>query len=92
MRERWGRWWKSWSDDFIDLIDFIDWMISDLHDQAAGEMPAMHCEILMTTGAMAAVDLTVIGAKGERRVPTVEEFCHIIKRLAKHQFTLTLPE
>jgi hypothetical protein len=67
-------------------------MINDLHDQAAGPPPAMHCEILMTTGAEASVDVTVIGAEGERRVPTVEEFYHIIKCLAKHHFTLTLPE
>lgn len=66
-------------------------MISDLTN-ASGEMPAMHCEILMTTGAEASVDITVTGAEGERRAPTVEEFSHIIKRLVKHQFTLTLPE
>jgi hypothetical protein len=52
----------------------------------------MRCEILMTTGAEAEVEITVIGAEGERRVPTVEEFYHIIKSLAKHQFTLTLPD
>jgi hypothetical protein len=67
-------------------------MIADLHDQGCGEPPAMRCEILMTTGAEAEVEITVIGAEGERRVPTVEEFYHIIKSLAKHQFTLTLPD
>jgi len=67
-------------------------MISDLHDQACGEAPTMHCEILMTTGAEAEVDITVTGADGVRRVPTVEEFYHIMCRMIKHQFTLSLPE
>lgn len=66
-------------------------MIMD-HHGPLGEPPAMHCEILMTTGAEAMVDVTVIGAEGERRPPTVEEFHHIIKCLAKHHFTLQLPE
>lgn len=66
-------------------------MITDLHDHGTPP-PEMHCEILMTTGAEAMVDITVIGAEGERRPPTVEEFYHIIKRLAQHSFTLHLPE
>jgi hypothetical protein len=65
-------------------------MIHSLTDEHAPESPAMTCEILMTTGAEAVVDVTVIGAEGERRVPTCEEFFHIIKCLAKHQFALTL--
>ena len=66
-------------------------MISDLQGHM-GELPAMHCEILMTTGVEATVDITVIGVEGERRVPTMEEYVHIIRCLAKHQFSLTLPE
>jgi hypothetical protein len=49
----------------------------------------MTCEILMTTGAEAVVDITVVGVEGERRVPTTEEFYHVIKCLAKHHFSLT---
>jgi hypothetical protein len=67
-------------------------MITDLHDMTGGECPEMHCEILMTTGAEAHVDITVEGVDGVRRVPTVTEFVHIIKCLAKHNFTLTLPD
>lgn len=60
---------------------------------AGGTPPApMHCEILMSTGAEAYIDITVIGAEGERRPPTTEEFYHIIKRLVKHQFTLKLTD
>lgn len=66
-------------------------MILDLHDHAGGPPPEMHCEILMTTGAEAEVDITVIGAEGERRPPTVEEFYHIVTCLAKHRFSLQLP-
>lgn len=66
-------------------------MISNFQD-ITPQPPAMHCEILMTTGAEAEVDITVTGAEGERRPPTMEEFTHIIRRLVKHQFTLTLPE
>jgi len=67
-------------------------MITDLHGQAAGPPPAMHCEILMTTGAEAEVDITITGVEGERRPPTMEEWQHILRCLCKHQFTLTLPE
>jgi hypothetical protein len=65
-------------------------MISDLTDTCGvPEPPAMTCEILMTTGAEAVVDITVVGVEGERRVPTTEEFYHVIKCLAKHHFSLT---
>ena len=66
-------------------------MISDLHGHG-GPPPAMHCEILMTTGAEAEVDVTVKGVEGERRPPTVEEWMHILRCLMKHHFTMNLPE
>jgi hypothetical protein len=67
-------------------------MIANFSEALAPEPPAMTCEILMTTGAEAVVDVTVIGVEGERRVPTTEEFHMIIRCLAKHHFTLTLNE
>jgi len=61
-----------------------------LHDETPEPAP-MRCEILMTTGAEAKVDIEVIGAQGERRPPSVEEFYQIVKSLAKHQFNLKSP-
>lgn len=61
-------------------------------DECGPPPPAMRCEILMTTGAEAEVDITVTGADGVRRPPTVEEFYQVIKCLAKHHFTLNLPD
>jgi len=58
-------------------------------DPPAIAPPAMSCEILFASGAVAVVDITVTGPDGSPRSPRVEEWAAILKSLVTQQFKLT---